>query len=491
MANEEHLEILKQGVKVWNEWRDRNRFFWHGIPDLEESNLEGLNLEGADLSSAHFDAANLTGANLTGAKLKLANFKGASLKGANLSATDLTKTSNLKKADLRGVNFSRANLSQVDLFDANLSNAILEDAELWHTELRNANFQGANLSGADLRGANLNIANFREANLSNAILLTTQALATDFSNAIFTGACLEDWHINSSTRLDQVICDYVYQKFDPYPNHSERRPHSRDFKTGEFTKLYQKALETIDIVFLDGIEWKTFLVSFLDLKAKFGNDEISIQSFENRNGAFIVRINVPAVADKAEIERVVEEKYQLILKAKDSHIMSLEKIVLLREAVQHQENTNLLGIIKIMAEKETSKKEYTFNGDVGSVENQGNIASSGNPNNIGNAAGEAQAEMKSIQHNYAPEQKQTLAEAAAEIQKLIQQLEETNPTATVAEKQSALAIEIQQEIKRNPNFKVRLRNALKEGGIEALKVLFAPIGIPIEMARGWIEAEVE
>jgi hypothetical protein len=192
----------------------------------------------------------------------------------------------------------------------------------------------------------------------------------------------------------------------------ELRPYSRNFKPGEFSKLYETALETVDIVFLDGIDWKAFLVSFLELKAETGSDEISI-------------------------------------------------------------------------------KEYTFNGDVGSVENQGNIASSGNPNNIGNAAGEAQAEMKSIQHNYAPEQKQTLAEAAAEIQKLIQQLEETNPTATVAEKQSALAIEIQQEIKRNPNFKARLRNALKEGGIEALKVLFAPIGIPIEMARGWIEAEVE
>jgi hypothetical protein len=46
-------------------------------------------------------------------------------------------------------------------------------------------------------------------------------------------------------------------------------------------------------------------------------------------------------------------------------------------------------------------------------------------------------------------------------------------------------------LKQNPTFRTRLCNALKEGGIEALKVLFAPIGIPIEMVRGWIEAEAE
>ncbi|NEN96392.1 MAG: hypothetical protein F6K50_12870 [Moorea sp. SIO3I7] len=94
-------------------------------------------------------------------------------------------------------------------------------------------------------------------------------------------------------------------------------------------------------------------------------------------------------------------------------------------------------------------------------------------------------------NNYAPEQKQNLADAAAEIQELLQQLEQSYPNATEIEKQSALAVTLQQAIKQNPTFKARLRNALKEGGLEALKVLFAPIGIPIEMVRGWIEAEAE
>jgi len=84
-------------------------------------------------------------------------------------------------------------------------------------------------------------------------------------------------------------------------------------------------------------------------------------------------------------------------------------------------------------------------------------------------------------HNYAPEQ--NLPEAAAEIQQLLAQLQQTYP--------GDIGSAVQQEIKRNPNFRDRLRNAFREGGLETLKVLFAPLGIPIEFVRGWIEAEAQ
>lgn len=115
----------------------------------------------------------------------------------------------------------------------------------------------------------------------------------------------------------------------------------------------------------------------------------------------------------------------------------------------------------------------------------------GDTYNVGQAGAVGRHARSDYNTFYHSEQKQTLAEAAVEIQKLLKQLEETYPTATEEEKETALAIKVQQEIKRNPTFKARLRNALKEGGIEALKVLFAPVGIPIEMVRGWIEAEAE
>lgn len=40
MANQEHVEILKQGVKTWNKWRDDN--------DDITPDLSGVTLRGAD-----------------------------------------------------------------------------------------------------------------------------------------------------------------------------------------------------------------------------------------------------------------------------------------------------------------------------------------------------------------------------------------------------------------------------------------------------------
>ncbi|NEO32864.1 MAG: hypothetical protein F6K36_21060 [Symploca sp. SIO3C6] len=72
-------------------------------------------------------------------------------------------------------------------------------------------------------------------------------------------------------------------------------------------------------------------------------------------------------------------------------------------------------------------------------------------------------EFRAIQNNYAPEQKQTLAEAAAEIQRLLKQLEETNPNATDTEKAAFVKLSMP------ANTRQRLVSALQAGGKEALK----------------------
>ncbi|MDM9583970.1 hypothetical protein [Nostoc sp. GT001] len=86
--------------------------------------------------------------------------------------------------------------------------------------------------------------------------------------------------------------------------------------------------------------------------------------------------------------------------------------------------------------------------------------------------------------NYPPEQRQNLAEAAAEIQQLINQLAQTNPTTDVVTK------EIDQKIKQNPKLKERLKSALEAGGLEALKAIFnhPTFSIPVETIKGFLEA---
>ncbi|NCR53224.1 MAG: hypothetical protein GPJ10_07260 [Microcystis aeruginosa L211-07] len=85
-----------------------------------------------------------------------------------------------------------------------------------------------------------------------------------------------------------------------------------------------------------------------------------------------------------------------------------------------------------------------------------------------------------IIHNYATPQ--NLAEAAQEIQQLISQLTQTYPTNTEVEKQTFVA-QVDAEIQKNS----RLRSILITGGIELIKILCPPLGIPIEMGKKWLE----
>lgn len=66
MANQEHLEVLKQGNAPWNAWRKHHLDI---RPDLS----------GADLSGAILNRANLNGACLSDADLKDADFSNAYL----------------------------------------------------------------------------------------------------------------------------------------------------------------------------------------------------------------------------------------------------------------------------------------------------------------------------------------------------------------------------------------------------------------------------
>ena len=152
-----HLEILKRGVRVWNQWRKEN-------PDIEP-NLQGANLAGANLSMMLLGSANLSDANLTGANLWGVEFVRANLQSANLSRANLTEA-NLRWANIKQANLAGANLGSLIFSAADLSGSNLENANLQNANLLKVNLKSANLSGARLQGAELKQANFQEANLN-------------------------------------------------------------------------------------------------------------------------------------------------------------------------------------------------------------------------------------------------------------------------------------------------------------------------------------
>src|ERR1700686_27784 len=82
MANQQHLDILKQGREVWNEWREKNRYI---KIDLSKANLTEFDLIHTDLSSANLRGAYIGKNDLSGACLKDANLTWSHLSGANLN----------------------------------------------------------------------------------------------------------------------------------------------------------------------------------------------------------------------------------------------------------------------------------------------------------------------------------------------------------------------------------------------------------------------
>lgn len=534
----EQLLILYRGVKDWNEWRKENpeikpdlRGVHLIVAPFSGANLSGVNLSDTDLREANFNAtqlinANLSGANLWGASLRDADLREANLSGANLNRAILGRAdlryTNLKEANLSGANLSRANLHKADLSDADLKEAYLREADLIKANLRQADLRQADLFRAYLREANLCGANLQDANLSEtdlnekdlsgvnlsgACLAKVQALGTNFEKAKLTGACLQDWNINSATKLDDVSCDYVYLKQDQ----QERCPPTENFLVGEFSKLFQEIDNTVNLIFRHGINWKAFAIAFNQVNTKIldtdEQGEIFLREYKFLgNGLIALKVTTPPGVDKANLRDELMSAYQKIVSLEGEPKVTNELLALLYERLLLpssqinlykstliiQNNQQVTGDVKLMSETNSkTNKEYTFNGNVGSVENQGHIASSGNQNNIGNAVGEAQAEMKSIQHihNYAPEHKQTLAEAAEEIQQLLDQLQTEGYNPETA--QQKVARDLATKAQSNPTVKNKLvewfqylgdaaaKRLIGEGAVTVFKLVAQSLGIPI------------
>lgn len=333
-ANRRHLAKLKRGVEVWNQWR-RDK------PEIEP------NLGAANLIDAHLSHGNFSGTNLRAAALSYAYVDHADLSYANLSYARLNPTY-----------LQFANLSHVDLSYARLSYADLNDADLSHANLSHADLTGADLGGVDL---------------SHADLTDVKALMTNFEKATLSGAVIEDWHIGKSTRLDGVKCDYIYRKRDPKTGKPTARlpaDSNSTFAPGEFAqrfKIFESALETIDLTFSEGLDWKAFFASFQELRQQYPDDEIAIQGIENKGDAFIVRLEVSQQADEGRIEarakqlyatqlKVIETQYEKQLRAQGNHLEDVRRVI----EVERREKATLMRVFETMANQQGPK--YDFRG---------------------------------------------------------------------------------------------------------------------------------
>ena len=214
MANQQQLEILKQGVEVWNKWRKENPKI---MIDLMEANLQGVNLVEADFRGANLVKAVLSRANLTGINLNEANLGGAKLgtvklHSANLSGANLLGAS-LFEADLAGADLTKASLNGTKLRSASLSHVNLS-----YTDLGSAYFMFTNLVHVDLSKAD-GLENVFHYGASTIDMDTIRLSKGDIPDIFLRGCGFTDWEIQSAKLYkpslnNQEINNIIYKIFD-------------------------------------------------------------------------------------------------------------------------------------------------------------------------------------------------------------------------------------------------------------------------------------
>jgi hypothetical protein len=165
MANAEHLELLRQGVNVWNQGRISTPELLHRA-DLSGADLRGLDLTGVNLAETYLDGANLSGAKLGKADLSDADLTKAHLCGAHLNEA------NLRGAILSGAKLCRANLREANLRDSYLDGANLSNASLHGAILTDADLKDADLTGCYVYGVSAWNLKLSETTIQHDLIIT-------------------------------------------------------------------------------------------------------------------------------------------------------------------------------------------------------------------------------------------------------------------------------------------------------------------------------
>ncbi|BAZ39544.1 rfrA pentapeptide repeat-containing protein [Calothrix sp. NIES-4101] len=277
--------------------------------------IRGLGIYLASVGGTSFRNANLTNVCFQQARLKHVDFRNSILKHTNFHLAEKLDFARLNQTILmnplvRNLLVTKRGNGKAYIY-CNLKGANLVDADLNYADFTNADVSEATFVGAWLEGAN-----FTQA----------QAIKANFQQVKLTGACLQAWNIDSTTELNAVICDYVYL----LNNQGERRPSSGVFAPGEFTKLFQVAINTVDLIFRDGLDLQALYTALNHMQVENQTMQFGIRGIENKGDAVVVvKVEVTEKfsreVDKARIhadftQSYLEAKYQAELQGKNEQI---------------------------------------------------------------------------------------------------------------------------------------------------------------------------
>ncbi|WP_339381757.1 pentapeptide repeat-containing protein [Dendronalium phyllosphericum] len=367
------------------------------------------------IRNVFINIAAIGGTSFCRANLTNANFTQAIVKSTDLRNALLTYTNWYQAKQLETVRAGKTYLQKKHIRQL-LVTAQGQGKNFDSENLRGVNLQAANLSDASFIGADLSQANLQNADLSRVKLKQTQLDATDFTGATLTGAYIQDWGITTDTKFDNVRCEYIYMRLPTKDNPDpHRKPDNRQevFADGEFGDFIKPIFDTLDLYHSQGVDPRAIAISFKQLAQNHPDAELEIVAIEKRSeNNFLLRAKTVPTADKSRLSAEYFELYNnlkalpkedliFLLAQRDGQIQSLE--VAFKTVNQ--------GLIKVA---ETPKKVSKF--DLKGAQFGGGLvnADTVNADQIGGNI-----------NNYNPEQKQNLAQAAAEIQQLLNQLSQS------------------------------------------------------------------
>jgi uncharacterized protein YjbI with pentapeptide repeats len=427
------------------------------------------------------------GTNFYKANLTDANFAHSKLKNTNLTKAILIRTYWLKaKLDFARVSESyrvgeidRLNYLSLPEVQQLLVSGVGENKNFDRQDFRDINLREFNLKNASFIDTDFCQADLRCANLDNAILVRVNLERADLRDACLTRSCVQDCNITKETKLNSIKCDFFFLKWSDGTKCDQMPPRGKLKKDG-FSLFQNYLLDTIDIYHNRDINPRLAL-TILNKMSKDYNEPLKIVAVGRKGDKVFIKVKLSKNTEPESFKEDYYSRYEgLEIASVNSHQLPLVDELIENELAEiSSEQTDEIPPIIVI--NETIIQKLTIEGEV-SVETikSYNITQTGSSNVfIEGKNGQVQNTFNQSEH------KQPLAEAAEEIQKLLKQLEQTNPTATDLDKIAYVNEET------TPGFKRRVAGAFQAGSEAAIEEFLGNpyINLVKAIIKGWLKPE--
>jgi uncharacterized protein YjbI with pentapeptide repeats len=199
MADQMHVEKLKEGVASWNRWREAQPQL---LPDLSGLTLSREEFEDSAIWDSKSEKVDLSGIDLSGASMHRATLLEVNLRSATLERADLLGATldrvDMNRAVLRRASLARSSLNRVKLREANLEGAIFTSSRLEKTDLERANLRNVSWTYARLMTVHMTEAVSEYGDFVNCEIRDSDLNKTDFNHSDFSETRLENVRLRGS-----------------------------------------------------------------------------------------------------------------------------------------------------------------------------------------------------------------------------------------------------------------------------------------------------